>query len=266
MSGKRKKIKKRRASIVVKTSASKGRPRRGRISITAGEESEANVTCGFSQLSRQDVLEEGEHKRAVQIPHMFALFEDDSTIIMGDRRLRSLRLLNQRLLIFALFEDGLCLRRFKDNRDNRDNFFSCLQVGTGRRNGLSLLSLKPPQARKKLSLLSLLSLKKKQEGEKPTLLFCFLFSVSCVFYITGFFQLYFIYWLFSIILVFSNCILYIGFSQLYWFFPIVFYILAFPNYIVFFPNYIVFFPNCLYSAPVNCPIKKMAPVARSFMM
>ena len=61
-----------------------------------------------------------------------------------------------------------------------------------------------------------------------------LFSVSCVFYITGFFQLY-------------------------WFFPIVFYILAFPNYIV-------FFPNCLYSAPVNCPIKKMAPVARSFMM
>ena len=34
---------------------------------------------------------------------MFALFEDDSTIIMGDRRLRSLRLLNQRLWIFALF-------------------------------------------------------------------------------------------------------------------------------------------------------------------
>ena len=72
--------------------------------------------------------------------------------------------------------------------------------------------------------------------------------------------------LFPIILVFSNFILYIGFSQLYWFFPIVLYILAFPNYIVFFPNYIVFFPDCLYSAPVNCPIKKMAPVARSFMM
>ena len=65
--------------------------------------------------------------------------------------------------------------------------------------------------------------------------------------------------LFPIVLVFSNCILYIGFSQLYWFFLIVFYILASPNYIV-------FFPNCLYSAPVNCPIKKMAPVARSFMM
>ena len=69
--------------IVFKTSASEDRPRRGRISITVGEESEANVTCGFSQLNRQDVLEEGEHKRAVQIFHMFALFEDGSTIIMG---------------------------------------------------------------------------------------------------------------------------------------------------------------------------------------
>ena len=147
---------------------------------------------------------------------MFALFEDGSTIIMGDRRLRSLRLLNQRLWMFALFEDDR------------------LQAGTGRRNGLSLLSL--------LSL-------KKTRGRKTTLLFCFLFSVSCVFYITGF-------------------------SQLYWFFPIVFYILAFPNYIGFSQLYFIYwlfpiilvFPNCLYSAPVNCPIKKMAPVARSFMM
>ena len=56
--------------------------------------------------------------------------------------------------------------------------------------------------------------------------------------------------LFPIILVFSNCILYIGFSQLYCLSPII----------------LSFFPNCLYSAPVNCPIKKMAPVARSFMM
>ena len=97
---------------------------------------------------------------------------------------------------------------------------------------------------------------KKQEGEKPTLLFCFLFSVSCVFYITGFFQLYWFFLIVFYILAFLN---YNGFSQLYyiyWLFPI---ILAFPNYIV-------FFPNCLYSAPVNCPIKKMAPVARSFMM
>ena len=153
MSGKRKKIKKRRASIVVKTLASNDRP-------------------------------------------LLALTSDN-----------------------VEREDGLCLRRFKDNRDNRDNFFPCLQADTGRRNGLSLLSL--------------LSFKKNKRA-KTTLLFCFLFSVSCVFYITGFFQLY-------------------------WFFPIVFYILAFPNYIV-------FFPNCLYSAPVNCPIKKMAPVARSFMM
>ena len=99
---------KRIVPIVVKTSASEDRPRRGRISITAGEESEANVTCGFSQLSRQDVLEEGEHKRAVQIPHMFTLFED-----------------------------------------------ARLQAGTERRNGLSLLSLlslKPQQARTKQAL------------------------------------------------------------------------------------------------------------------
>ena len=74
---------------------------------------------------------------------------------------------------------------------------------------------------------------KKTRGRKTTLLFCFLFSVSCVFYITGFSQLYFLYWLFSIRLFFPNCILYIGFSQLYWFFPIVFYILAFLNYIGF---------------------------------
>ena len=37
--------------------------------------------------------------------------EDGSTIIMGDRRLRCRRLLNQRLWIFALFED-VCLRYF----------------------------------------------------------------------------------------------------------------------------------------------------------
>ena len=135
-------------------------------------------------------------------------------------------------------EDGLCLRRFKDNRDNRDNFFPCLQAGTGRRNGLYLLSL--------------LSFKKKTRGRKTTLLFCFLFSVSCVFYITGFFQLYFIYWLFPIRLVLSNCILYIGFSQLYWFFPIVFYILAFPNYIGFSQLYFIYwlYPIILSFSPI----------------
>ena len=105
--------------------------------------------------------------------------------------------------------------------------------------------------------------KNKRAKNNPLVLlfiFCFLrflynrlFPIRLVFLIVfyilafpnyiGFFQLYFIYWLFPIILVFSNCILYIGFSQLY-----------------------CLFPNCLYSAPVNCPIKKMAPVARSFMM
>ena len=49
------------------------RRRRRRISITAGEESEANGTCG-SNASLYDVLEEGEHKQTVQIFHMFALF------------------------------------------------------------------------------------------------------------------------------------------------------------------------------------------------
>ena len=56
-----------------------GRRRRRRISITAGEESEANVTCGFT-ARKYNVLEEGEHKQIVQIFHMFALFEDDLTI------------------------------------------------------------------------------------------------------------------------------------------------------------------------------------------
>ena len=59
-----------------------------------------------------------------------------------------------------------------------------------------------------------------------------------------------------LVLLFIFCFLRFLYNRL---FPIVFYILASPNYIV-------FFPNCLYSAPVNCPIKKMAPVARSFMM
>ena len=38
-------------------------------------------------------------------------------------------------------------------------------------------------------LYCLYCLLKKTRGRKTTLLFCFLFSVSCVFYITGFFQL-----------------------------------------------------------------------------
>ena len=58
------------------------RRRRRRISITAGEESEANGTCG-SNASLYDVLEEGEHKQIAHRPHMFALFEDDLISSMG---------------------------------------------------------------------------------------------------------------------------------------------------------------------------------------
>ena len=64
-----------------KRKSSSERRRRRRISITAGEESEANGTCG-SNASLYDVLEEGEHKQTVQIFHMFALFEDDLIIIL----------------------------------------------------------------------------------------------------------------------------------------------------------------------------------------
>ena len=116
----------------------------------------------------------------------------------------------------------------------KENWLSRLEW-SGRRNGLSLLSL--------------LSLKKNKRAKNHPLVLLFIFCFLRFLYNR----------LFPIRLVFSNCILYIGFSQLDWFFLIVFYILASPNYIV-------FFPNCLYSAPVNCPIKKMAPVARSFMM
>ena len=112
--------------------------------------------------------------------------------------------------------------------------------------------------------LSLLSLKKNKRAKNNPLVLLFIFCFLRFLYNR----------LFPIRLVFSNCILYIGFSQLYWFFLIVFYILAFPNYIGFsncilyigFSQLYCLFPNCLYSAPVNCPIKKMAPVARSFMM
>ena len=50
------------------------RRRRQRISITAGEESERNLR---QDIKKQNVLKEGEHKQAINRPHMFALFEDD---------------------------------------------------------------------------------------------------------------------------------------------------------------------------------------------
>ena len=81
------------------------RRRRRRISITAGEESVAKRNLRFHSKIK-NVLEEGEHKHAVQLFPMFALFEDDFTIIHGYRRLRCLRQLNQRLWIFAAFGDA----------------------------------------------------------------------------------------------------------------------------------------------------------------
>ena len=57
------------------------RRRRRRTSITAGEESEANGTCGAT-VTKRSVLEEGEHKRFMYSLLMFALFEDDITIFL----------------------------------------------------------------------------------------------------------------------------------------------------------------------------------------
>ena len=84
------------------------RRRRRRTSITAGEESEANVTCGFTAIE-QNVLEEGEQKEHLNSLLVFALFEDEFYHHSWDRRLRCLRQLNQRLWIFAAFGDA-CLR------------------------------------------------------------------------------------------------------------------------------------------------------------
>lgn len=44
------------------------RRRRRRMSITAGGESEANATCGFT-VCKWSVLEEGEHEQAVRRCH-----------------------------------------------------------------------------------------------------------------------------------------------------------------------------------------------------
>ena len=45
------------------------RRRRRRISITAGEESEANGTCGAA-VTKRCVLEEGEHRGHVQLSYV----------------------------------------------------------------------------------------------------------------------------------------------------------------------------------------------------
>ena len=112
---------------------------------------------------------------------------------------------------------------------------------------LSLLSLKKTRGRILLQakncpycLYCLLKKNKRAKNNPLVLLFIFCF-------------LRFLYnRLFPIILVFSNCILYIGFSQLYWFFTIVFYILAFLNYIGFSQLYFIYwlFPIILYFSPI----------------
>jgi len=82
----------------------KKRRRRRRISITAGEESEANVTCGYH----------GNKKTSSKRANISKLCKDyicspSSRTIFSlhvDRRLRCLRQLNQRLWIFAAFGDA----------------------------------------------------------------------------------------------------------------------------------------------------------------
>ena len=68
------------------------RPRRGRMSITAGVVSEANETCGPPKCG-MIVLEEGEHKgHVLRLAHSFHLW----TCVASTHG----------LLMFALFEDG----------------------------------------------------------------------------------------------------------------------------------------------------------------
>ena len=88
------------------------RPRRGRTSITAGWAAAGSEACG-PMTDGKIVLEEGEHKQAVQLLPMFALFEDVFIILLWNRRLRSLRSLHQRLWMFALFEDALASDKVK---------------------------------------------------------------------------------------------------------------------------------------------------------
>ena len=81
-----------RLSETGQTCALASRPRRGRMSITAGVVSEANETCGPPECG-MIVLEEGEHKGHVsRLAHSFHLW----TCVASTHG----------LLMFALFEDG----------------------------------------------------------------------------------------------------------------------------------------------------------------
>ena len=154
------------------------RRRRRRISITAGEVSEANGTCGLTVIKRC-VLEEGEHKSYCS---KASLCSPSSRTTFGqhrNRRLRCLRQLNQRLKIFAAFGDAF-------SRSMPTTYKQRFKMQKKELSLLSLLSLKQPQAKiqnakKKLSLLSLLSLKQPQakisivvkNNRKQEQIFCF---------------------------------------------------------------------------------------------
>ena len=115
------------------------RRRRRRISITAGEASEANGTCGLTVIKRC-VLEEGEHKSYCSKASLCSPSSRTTFDQPRNRRLRCLRQLNQRLKIFAAFGDA-CSRSmpttYKQRFKMRKNELSLL----------SLLSLKQPQAK-----------------------------------------------------------------------------------------------------------------------
>ena len=81
------------------------RRRRRRISITAGEVSEANGTCGLTVIKRC-VLEEGEHKSYCSKASLCSPSSRTTFDQPRNRRLRCLRQLNQRLKIFAAFGDA----------------------------------------------------------------------------------------------------------------------------------------------------------------
>ena len=94
-------------------------------------------------------------------------------------------------------------------------------------------------------------LKKNKRAKNNPLVLLFIFCFLRFLY-NRLFPIVFSILAFSNYIGFSNCILYIGFFQLYWFFLIVFYILAFPNYIVFFQLYFIYWllPIILYFSPI----------------
>ena len=64
-------------------------PEGGKLCITAGEASVANVTCGLEYGKSISILEEGEHTQSIFIYGNFALFEDGFIIRRSIRRFPS---------------------------------------------------------------------------------------------------------------------------------------------------------------------------------